>query len=161
MHDYLEAYFTKYRRSINIMGIVRDFKPDGGVRNLKAAIEFKFASSRSEVSRAIGGILDDISGYTGSLDWTRFYTVVYQTEAFETEPRIKQELARAGTVTWQGILVTGSGGRRLPNKRSPARRRERLKSAEPSRTSREAEQVVTTRRRRTPPPPVRKSCRPC
>src|SRR5215471_3256255 len=86
-------------------------------------------------------IFEDISGYTGSLDWTRFYTVVYQTEAFETEPRIKQELARAGTVTWQGILVTGSGGRRLPNKRSPARRRSRLKSAEPSRTLREADQV--------------------
>jgi hypothetical protein len=29
MHDYLEAYFTEYKRAVNIGGIIRDFKPDG------------------------------------------------------------------------------------------------------------------------------------
>lgn len=112
MHDYLEATFTEYRRDVSIPGIVRDFKPDGGVRNLKAAIEFKFAVSQKEVSRAIGGIFEDISGYSGSLDWIRFYSVIYQTQAFESEDRIKSEMARAGTLmTWQAILVTGAGAR--------------------------------------------------
>jgi hypothetical protein len=104
---YLEAYFTEYKRNINIVGIIRDFKPDADVRNLKTAIEFKFTTSRAEVSRAIGRIFENISGYAGSLDWTRFYTVVYQTEPFEPEERIKSELTRAGTVTWKAILGSG------------------------------------------------------
>src|SRR4029077_18280040 len=83
MHDYLEATFTEYRRDVKISGIIRDFKPDGGVRNLKAAIEYKFADSKEEVWKAMGGIFEDVSGYSGSLDWTRFYSVIYQTEAFE------------------------------------------------------------------------------
>jgi hypothetical protein len=112
MQDYLEAYFIEYKRTVNISGVIRDFKPDGGVRNLKAAIEFKFASTQSELSRAIGGIFEDISGYSGSLDWTKFYSVIYQTEAFESEDRVRSELTRAGTVTWKALLVTGAGSRR-------------------------------------------------
>jgi hypothetical protein len=112
MHDYLEATFTQYRRHVTIPGIVRDFNADGGVRNLKAAIEFKFADSQGELSRAVGGIFEDVSAYSGSLDWTRFYSVIYQTQPFESEDRIKSEMARAGTLlTWKHILVTGGGAR--------------------------------------------------
>ena len=35
MHDYLEAFFTEYKRKVSIMGILRDFKPDSGVRNFR------------------------------------------------------------------------------------------------------------------------------
>jgi hypothetical protein len=125
MHDYLEATFTEYRRDVKIPGIIRDFKPDGGVRNLKAAIEYKFADSKEEVSKMMGGIFEDVSGYSGSLDWTRFYSVVYQTEAFESEDRIKSEMARAGTLmTWKTILVTGAGARprRISTPRATPRR---------------------------------------
>jgi hypothetical protein len=125
MHDYLEATFTEYRRDVQIPGIIRDFKPDGGVRNLKAAIEYKFADSKEEISKAMGGIFEDVSGYSGSLDWTRFYSVVYQTEAFESEDRIRSEMARAGTLmTWKAILVTGAGARslRISTPRSTRRR---------------------------------------
>jgi hypothetical protein len=120
MHDYLEATFTEYRRDVKIPGIICDFVPDGGVRNLKAAIEYKFAGSQEEVSKAMGGVFEDVSGYSGSLDWTRFYSVIYQTEAFESEDRIKSEMARAGTLmTWKAILVTGAGAR--PRRRSAHR----------------------------------------
>lgn len=57
-------------------------------------------------------IREDAGGYSGSLDWTRFYSVIYQTSAFESEDRIRSELTRAGLVTWTGILVTGAGARR-------------------------------------------------
>jgi hypothetical protein len=111
MHDYLGAFFTEYKRNVTIPGIIRDFKPNGGVRNLKAAIEFKFADTHQEVLRAMGGVFEDISGYAGSLDWKRFYSVIYQTEHFESDDRIKSELSRAGTVTWKALLVTGAGAR--------------------------------------------------
>jgi hypothetical protein len=65
----------------------------------------------------MGGIFEDVSGYSGTLDWTRFYTVIYQTKAFESEDRIKSELARAGTLlTWKALLVTGAGA----HKKTPA-----------------------------------------
>ncbi len=110
MHDYLGAFFTEYRHPITILGITNDYQPDGGIRNLKAAIEFKYAATREEVARAVAGIFEDSRGYNGSLDWTRFYSVIYQTEAFESEDRIRSEMARGG-VTWKSILVTGVGSR--------------------------------------------------
>jgi hypothetical protein len=111
MHDYLRAWFTEYKHPLTIAGIVKDFKPDGGIRNLRAAIEFKYANSREEVAKSLGGIFEDAGGYSGSLDWTRFYSLIYQTEPFETEDRVRSEITRAGLVTWKAILVTGSGSR--------------------------------------------------
>jgi hypothetical protein len=120
MHDYLGAFFTEYRHPITILGITNDYQPDGGIRNLKTAIEFKYAATNGEVTQALGGIFEDSRGYSGSLDWTRFYSVIYQTEAFESEDRIKAEMSRGG-VTWKSIIVTGSGSRRRRSR--SARRR--------------------------------------
>lgn len=116
MHDYLSAYFTEYRHPIRITGIIRDFEPDAGIRNLKTAIEFKYAASESELSKALGGVFEDVSGYAGSLDWTTFYTLIYQTEPFESEDRFQSEMTRAGIITWKTILVTGGGSRRKKSK---------------------------------------------
>jgi hypothetical protein len=112
MHDYLEACFPQYRHPVEITGIIGDFKPDGGVRNLKAAVEFKYAATRAEVPIALGGVFEDAGGYSGSLDWTRFYTVIYQTEPFESEDRFKAEMTRAGALSWTPIVVTGGGSRK-------------------------------------------------
>jgi len=112
MHDYLSAFFTEYKHPVHVPGIIKNFEPDGGIRDLRAAIEFKFATNKLEVATALGGIFEDIPGYSGSLDWTRFYSVVYQTEAFETEDRFRAEIARAGAVVWTPIVVTGGGDRK-------------------------------------------------
>jgi hypothetical protein len=112
MHDYLGAFFTEYKHPVHITGIIKDFEPDCGIRNLKTAIEFKYAATKEEVSKALGGIFEDLSGYSGSLDWVNFYSVVYQTEPFESEDRFKSEITRAGSFTWKAILVTGAGSRK-------------------------------------------------
>ena len=112
MHDYLGAFFVEYKHPVRITGIIRDFEPDCGIRNLKAAIEFKYAATKHEVSKALGGIFEDLSGYSGSLDWVRFYSVIYQTEPFESEDRVRSEIARTGSLTWKAILVTGGGLRK-------------------------------------------------
>jgi hypothetical protein len=127
MHDYLKAAFTEYRHPVNISGIIKNFQPDGGVRNLKAAIEFKYAETKDEVSKALSGIFEDISGYSGSNDWTQFYTVVYQTEAFESEDRFRSEMSRAGATTWTPILVTGGKGREKQDALKKSKRRLALK----------------------------------
>jgi len=122
MHDYLGAFFTEYKNHVTIPGVIRDFKPDGGVRNLKAAIEFKFAGTHAEVRQAMAGVFEDISGYAGSLDWIHFYSVIYQTSAFESEDRVKSELSRSGNVTWKALLVTGKGARVQNRKGRPSKR---------------------------------------
>jgi hypothetical protein len=128
MHDYLAAFFTEFKQSVKIHGVIRDFKPDCGVRNLRAALEFKYAATKDEVSRAVGGVFEDISGYAGSSDWNRFYTVIYQTEAFESEDRVRSEMTRAGALTWKAFLVTGAGIRgrykKTPAGRSSSDRRQ-------------------------------------
>lgn len=111
MHDYLSAAFVQYTPNVQIPGIIKNFKPDGGVRSIKAAVEFKYADERDEVSKALSGIFEDVSGYSGSADWTKFYSVVYQTEPFEVVERFEGELKRAGAFTWTPILVTGAGSR--------------------------------------------------
>lgn len=121
MHDYLEAFFPEYTNNVHIPGGVTTFKPDAGIRNLKAAIEFKFAATREEVSRSLRGIFEDFTGYAGSADWIRFYSVIYQTEAFEAEEKFRADLRRAGAASWTPVVVTGGGARRKAKRLASAR----------------------------------------
>jgi hypothetical protein len=116
MHDYLSAYFPRYTTKPHVHGSLKRFKPDGGVVNLKAAIEFKFADSNTEVLTALDGFFEDISGYSGSDDWTTFYAVVYQTEPFVSESRFQAEFDRAGASNWKPILVNWNGKRKVKTK---------------------------------------------
>ena len=113
MRDYLGAFFTEFQASVQIPSVIRkNFQPDCGIRNLKAAIEFKYATTEDGVRRALSGVFEDVTAYSGSLDWVRYYAVVYQTSAFESEDRLRSELKRKGALTWVPILVTGAGSRK-------------------------------------------------
>ena len=117
MRDYLDAFFTEFQASVRIPSLIRkNFQPDCGIRNLKAAIEFKYATTKNEVKRALSGVFEDIAAYSGSLDWVRYYAVVYQTSAFESEDRFRSELKGKGALTWVPILVTGEGSRKRRTK---------------------------------------------
>jgi hypothetical protein len=120
MHDYLRALFTEYTKSVQISGVICSFKPDGGVRNLKAAVEFKYVSTHAEVSTALRGIEEDVSGYK-SADWVQLYSVIYQTKPFETEERLRAELQRVQAFTWTPILVTGESSRRKKRSRQTSK----------------------------------------
>jgi len=111
-HKYLELYFTQYTTEVQIPGPTRPFKPDSGIIDLKVAIEFKFATTRDEVHREIGEIFEDTSGYANSLDWRRFYFVLYQTQALISKDRLKAELEKASRKNWTPILISGVGARR-------------------------------------------------
>jgi hypothetical protein len=115
-HKYFEFYFTQYTKDVQIQGPLRPFKPDSGVINLKTAIEFKFATDRGEIHREIGQLFEDTSGYANSLDWRRFYFVLYQTQPLISKDRLKAELEKASRKNWIPILVTGSGARKIRTK---------------------------------------------
>lgn len=111
MHDYLNAFFPDFTTNIVIPGSIKNFKPDSGIRGLRVAIEFKFANNKKEVSKALSGIFEDIAGYSGSRDWTKFISVVYMTGPWEMSSRFKSDLLRSGTQSWTPILVNGAGER--------------------------------------------------
>ncbi|WP_155893873.1 hypothetical protein [Cystobacter fuscus] len=116
MNDYLGSYFSDYTSGFSIVGAIKNFEPDGGVPTLSAAIEFKFASTEQEVRTALAGIYEDVAGYGGSKDWTRFYSVIYMTEAFVREEQLRYDLLRGKASSWTPILVTGAGQRRAKKK---------------------------------------------
>lgn len=112
MHDYLEAAFDDYKHPIHIdANPLKGFEPDGGVIHLGAAIEFKYVNSKKETKRALSGIFEDTAGYSGSKDWTRFYSVIYQTRPFVSEGVIVRAIKRIAGATWTPVVVTGRGQR--------------------------------------------------
>jgi hypothetical protein len=112
MDRYLAAlYGTDYCRQFSLPRVVRNFKPDAGIRSLSAVIEFKFADSRVQLEGCVGGLFEDSAGYRGSKDWTRFYSVIYQTGAFGTEKDLTAAFDMGDLVDWTPLLVTGKGAR--------------------------------------------------
>jgi len=100
-------------REIPISKVSKIYKPDVGVKSLKAAIEYKFVDSKEEMKKSIGGIFEDIHGYEGSLDWTTYYAVFYVTDNFMTIDQIKAEFKLSSVPhNWEPIVVFGKGARK-------------------------------------------------
>jgi hypothetical protein len=113
MHDYLSACFPDFRPNPPIGGNLKTFKPDCGIASVSAAIEFKIVHTKEEVAKAFSGIAEDTAGYKGSKDWTRFYAVIYQAQAFATKAQFRSDMKRIGATAWRTILVNG------PTKKKP------------------------------------------
>ena len=64
----LSYFFPDTVAEIPIPKSVKTFKPDIGIKSLKLAIEYKYANNEKEVKSCVGGILEDIGGYSGSED---------------------------------------------------------------------------------------------
>ncbi|MCC6363114.1 MAG: hypothetical protein IT165_06285 [Bryobacterales bacterium] len=107
MHDYLSACFADYDPKPSISGTLKAFKPDCGVRSVRAAIEFKFIDTPEKAAVAFGGLAEDSAAYKGSKDWTRFYAVVYQTGPFMHESHLRSDMQRIGAVAWEPFVVNG------------------------------------------------------
>jgi hypothetical protein len=107
-------------REIPIAKVSATFKPDIGIRNLKTAIEYKFIDSANEAKVSIRGVFEDIQGYAGSQDWTKFYAVFYMTDNFLTVDQIKAEFKLSKVKhTWKPILIIGKGGRKTKTTKLP------------------------------------------
>ncbi|AVR95865.1 hypothetical protein C9I28_09080 [Pseudoduganella armeniaca] len=113
VYQLLIHVFPDTVREIPISQVTKTYKPDIGVRSLKAAAEYKYAATEEEAKKAIGGFYEDMRGYAGSNDWTHFYAVIYMTKPFFTLQQIQAEFSDVGVNPgWQPILVSGEGGRK-------------------------------------------------
>ena len=113
MHDYLSACFPDFRLNPPIGGSIKNFLPDCGVSGLGAAIEFKIAHTMEQAITSFTGIVEDVGGYKGSKDWTRFYAVMYQAKPFIRKSQIQEDFKRIGAATWTAILINGDTKPRL------------------------------------------------
>jgi hypothetical protein len=113
IYSFLLHVFPGTVREVPIAQVSKTYKPDIGVPSLKAAVEYKFADSEEEAKRVIGGIYEDIHGYGGSSDWTRFYAVIYMTSHFLTRYQVEAEWQMTGVPhNWKPIIVTGAGSKK-------------------------------------------------
>lgn len=113
VHEHLEVEFYDFVKNPTIDGPITPFKPDCGVRSLGAAIEVKFVDSAEEAKVAMRGIFEDLSGYTGSKDWTSFYSLIYMTAPFMLEGTFSGAIAATGNgANWKTIVVNGAGERK-------------------------------------------------
>lgn len=107
MHDYLEVCFPDFRKNPPIGGTIKNFVPDCGIASVGAAIEFKLAHTKQEAVTLFTGIVEDVGGYKGSKDWTRFYAVMYQAKPFILKSQLQSDMKRIKAATWKAILVNG------------------------------------------------------
>lgn len=111
--DHLKYTFDDYSTNINIAKPIKSFKPDCGIISIGAAIEFKFCDSEMELKTALSGIVEDLSGYAGSKDWSLFYSLIYMTGPYANEKQFHSSLKSSGNAgKWKSILVTGPGSRK-------------------------------------------------
>jgi len=107
MQDYLSACFSDFDPSPRIPGSIKHFRPDCGIINIHAAIEFKLAHTEKEAKAAFSGVIEDTAGYKGAREWTRFYAVIYQAHPFLPRSHMKSDMKRVGALTWTPVLLNG------------------------------------------------------
>lgn len=109
LYDYLSTVYPDTVRQPVINQILKNYKPDCGIRSLKCAIEYKFIDSSEKMTKWLGELLDDIMGYRGSEQWNHFYAVVYITGHFRSKQQIEAELSEFGVSdNWKVFLIFGT-----------------------------------------------------
>ncbi len=108
MHAHLRDVLGSFTTHVVISKPILSFKPDCAIVHLRAGIEFAYADNLEELKVAICMAYMKISSaYAGSFDWTRYYTVIYQTGPYGTEKQVHDALRISGNAKrWQAHLVT-------------------------------------------------------
>lgn len=119
LFDLLKTVFPDCRREIPVSHIFKVYKADLGVTSLKALAEIKYAVDEKELRAQIGGIYEDVKGYSGDPQWTQFFAVFYTTDPIASPERIEEEF-KLSRIGWVPIVVHGTGTR-LSRKPSPPR----------------------------------------
>lgn len=113
LYNSLRIVFEDVVREMPIAHVDGSYKPDFGVKSLETAIEYKFAANEAELRKSLGGIYEDMHGYSGSKDWTNFIAVVYCNNHYMTQEQFNQEFIIAKSMpNWFPIMVVGQGERK-------------------------------------------------
>ncbi|QDK37951.1 hypothetical protein [Bdellovibrio sp. NC01] len=112
MHSVLEGNFGKdFIKRPSINQAFKTYIPDGGIKSIATAIEFKFIDSERELKTAMEGLYADFHGYSDSKDWNNFISIFYMTSNFKSPRTIKEEIEEKTMKRWTALVFTGNGGR--------------------------------------------------
>lgn len=113
MNAVLEGNFgANFHKSPGISQPFKTFKPDGGLKSINTAIEFKFVDSEAELKTSVDGIYTDFAGYSESEDWNKFISVFYMTDSFRSHKTIEEDVIKKTNGKWRVIVIVGNGGRK-------------------------------------------------
>ena len=119
IYKHLRFIYPDARREVRVPKKFKSYRPDIGVPALQAAIEYKFCKTKAEVSEAVEGIYADMRGYAGTKEWTHFFAVIYQADAFFTQEELASEFKLSQSDSnWTPILVHGTGVKRRAKSKS-------------------------------------------
>jgi hypothetical protein len=107
--EFLRILFDGVLSNVKIPAEVKCYKPDAGIRGLRALIEYKFVDSADKLGGIIDQINADVPAYSDTRDWSWFYVVLYLTDKFLPP---KDIFARFSAMphNWQVIVVYHKGG---------------------------------------------------
>jgi hypothetical protein len=92
------------------------FRADTGVKNLKTAVEYKYADTQAKLLGAMDGILADVKNYEKHEVWKHFIAVLYMTGAFLSE-EAKASYESKFPPNWELITVVGESVIRVKGRR--------------------------------------------
>lgn len=117
MRAVLEGDFGEdYRPKPSISQPFKTFEPDGGIKSIETAIEFKFIDSAGDLKTAMDGIYTDFAGYTDSKDWNKFISIFYMTDNYRSPKTIEADILKKTNGKWRVISVMGKGARQATTK---------------------------------------------
>jgi hypothetical protein len=116
IYDFLRIMYSDVIRDAHIGQPGKTYKPDIGVKHLKAAVEYKYVANAEEVNTAVDGIFADLPAYRGSRDWQWFYAVIYMTDEHVPLPELEKRFEDLPH-NWELIVVIGTGERKKKPKK--------------------------------------------
>lgn len=88
------------------------FKGDFGVPSLQTVVEFKYTATEGETKTFMGGLFEDMKGYSGSREWREFVAVVYIADEHANVPSLRAGWDAAHVDEgWDLVTVVGPGVR--------------------------------------------------
>lgn len=113
LFDVLKTVFPDAQREVPVSHIFKIYKADLGSRQLRALSEVKYAINEVELRAQIGGIYEDIKGYSGDPHWKHFFALFYTAAPIAAPERLEAEfkLSRVD-MSWIPIIVHGGGTRK-------------------------------------------------
>lgn len=106
----IESVFPSSRKGKSAFHkTAQEYKPDILIPEIKTAVEYKYATTESRLTKIIDDIHADVKGYTGDPDYERFYAVFYVSTDLWGLPKFKQIWKEKDFPdNWKGLYIVGA-----------------------------------------------------
>jgi hypothetical protein len=126
----LRCLFKDLRHKPPIAKPIKNFEPDTGLPSEHTLIEYKYASTETELKRISDEVLADTRGYV-SKEWGSFIYVIYETKRLRKEEEWQEHLRECGVKDDTQIIVLPGEPRKKSTRRPSGSAQSRALAASP------------------------------